>query len=56
MKLVFFYNVLSFYFMYLFLEIILLFFRAMASGSSYMKKQELIDAAEASGLTRTAIA
>ncbi|XP_038972876.1 crossover junction endonuclease MUS81 isoform X2 [Phoenix dactylifera] len=31
-------------------------YRAMASGSSYMKKQELIDAAEASGLSRTAIA
>ncbi|XP_073114010.1 crossover junction endonuclease MUS81 isoform X2 [Elaeis guineensis] len=31
-------------------------YRAMASGSSYMKKQELIDTAEASGLSRTAIA
>ncbi|XP_064946730.1 crossover junction endonuclease MUS81-like isoform X2 [Musa acuminata AAA Group] len=31
-------------------------YRAMTNGSSYMKKQELIDAAEASGLSRTSIA
>ncbi|KAJ6847684.1 crossover junction endonuclease MUS81 isoform X1 [Iris pallida] len=31
-------------------------YRAIANGSDFMKKQELIDAAEASGLSRTAIA
>ncbi|XP_020274392.1 crossover junction endonuclease MUS81 isoform X2 [Asparagus officinalis] len=30
-------------------------YREMANGNSFMKKQELIDAAEASGLSRTAI-
>ncbi|WOL11990.1 crossover junction endonuclease MUS81 isoform X1 [Canna indica] len=30
-------------------------YRAMEEGTSYMKKQELIDAAEASGLSRTSI-
>nr|CAD1828351.1 unnamed protein product [Ananas comosus var. bracteatus] len=31
-------------------------YRSMANGSGFMKKQELIDAAEASGLSRTSIA
>ena len=37
-------------------DIVLFCFRGMVNGNSFMKKQELIDAVEASGLSRTAIA
>lgn len=49
-------GLLSFYVYMHCTSLLFLAFRAMQKGASHMNKQELIDASEASGLSRTSIA